>query len=53
MQNHYTGICDLAPNGNGAHETENQRAPDSLEIWPESGFGRPAAILGVNKRSEG
>ena len=25
----------------------------SLEIWPESGVGRPAAILGVNKHSEG
>ena len=24
-----------------------------LEIWPESGVGRPAAILGVNKHSEG
>ena len=32
MQNHYTGICDLVPNGNGAHETENQRAPDSLVL---------------------
>ena len=26
---------------------------DVLEIWPESGVGRPAAILGVNKHSEG
>ena len=25
----------------------------TLEIWPESGVGRPAAILGVNKHSEG
>ena len=25
----------------------------ALEIWPESGVGRPAAILGVNKHSEG
>ena len=24
-----------------------------LEIWPESGVSRPAAILGVNKRREG
>ena len=24
-----------------------------VEIWPESGVGRPAAILGVNKHSEG
>ena len=37
-----------------------ERAPDLaplsvvlLEIWPESGVGRPAAILGVNKHSEG
>ena len=25
----------------------------ALEVWPESGVGRPAAILGVNKHSEG
>ena len=30
-----------------------RRALGDLEIWPESGVGRPAAILGVNKHSEG
>ena len=29
------------------------RQAEDLEIWPESGVGRPAAILGVNKHSEG
>ena len=30
-----------------------QRVVVVLETWPETGFSRPAAILGVNKHSEG
>ena len=37
-------------NTEGSHDDRDSR---HLEIWPESGVGRPAAILGVNKHSEG
>ena len=37
-------------NTEGPHDHWDSR---HLEIWPESGVGRPAAILGVNKHSEG
>ena len=37
-------------NTEGSHDHRDSR---HLEIWPESGVGRPAAILEVNKHSEG
>ena len=38
-------LCELG--------TPSRSVLEVLEIWPESGVGRPAAILGVNKHSEG
>ena len=37
-------------NTEGSHDDRDSR---HLEIRPESGVGRPAAILGVNKHGEG
>ena len=49
-QVHMDDHGNVLPNTEGTHERRDSR---HLEIWPESGVGRPAAILGVNKHSEG
>ena len=53
-----TGLCNSLSMRYGSPKLDHpshciEVEQRDLEIWPESGVGRPAAILGVNKRSEG